>query len=173
MIYKKFVVLGLIALSVNMYGADSIAKNNTQKDIVTAQKTISEFADNGGANLWDGVPNLNDNKNWKLYSKTFKSIRENKAENYPKRCLPLFKDLQKYYANYEKEGLETLIRELNLDGQGPRVPVIKNGKIDMKETIAKEVYTGPTNLILSSRIGVLRKKANKLDACSNAPRSKM
>jgi len=165
--YKNFIVLGLLALSVNAYA------NNTQKDIQTAQKAISEFADNGGANLWDGVPSLNDNKNWQLYSKTFKNVRKANSEAYPKRCLPLFKDLQKYYTNYEQAGMETIIRELNLDGQGPRVPVIKNNKINMKETIAKEVYTGPTNLILSSKIGVLRKKANKLDACSKAPRSKM
>lgn len=162
MTISKFLVVGLMAVSINVQAASNI-EGVSKTDLQTTHKYVNEFADNLGNNLWNGTLS---NSQWKHYHSIFKSLRDNDPSIYPNRCSRIFKKLQADYNTYETEGVAQVIHALNLNEQGPAAPVIKNGKINISETIAKEVYTGDSSLILQSKIHQLRREADLLAKCS-------
>ena len=158
----KFLLVGLLAV-----GQHAFAQSDNNTYLKTGHHQLQEFVEDMGADLYNGVPTDN---HLAFYHKIFQSIVDNDASQYPKQCSGAFKKLQKDYWQYDKVGMASINKELDLDGNGPKEYVKVHGVNDLEETIAKEVYTGKTNAILKSHIQKLRQDANQLGSCAKIKR---
>lgn len=155
---SQFLLVGLLAV-----GQHAFAQSDNNTYLKMSHHQLQEFVEDMGADLYNGVPTDN---HWAFYHKIFQSVVDNDPSQYPKQCSVAFKKLQHDYWKYDKAGITSIEKELDLDGNGPKEYVKVHGFNDLGETIAKEVYTGKTNIILKSHIQKLRNDAHQLGSCA-------